>query len=329
MRVNVNEVRRAALACGVLLAAALTASCGGGSQQSTFTASRLIAFGDETSVLDDSTTPGNARKYSVNGTLSSTDPTIDCTQNPTWVQSLAGHYGLTFPQCVGGIVGAPASRIRATFGAKAADLAAQIDAQQNESGMTTGDLATVLVGGNDVIEQYLQYPAISEPQLTANVQAAGAEVGRQVNRLVTFDVRVVVSTTPDVGYTPFAVNELATHVDTDRQALLKRLNLAFNSSLRSTIANDGRHIGLVTMDELVETVGTFVGVDGFINSTVGACDLNQSLLTPPSILDCSDLTLIPGATSLTYLWADDRHLSYGGQAVLANLAISRVTINPF
>ena len=43
-------------------------------------------------------------------------------------------------------------------------------------------MATVLVGQNDVIAQYQQYPAQSETQLIANVEAAGAEVGRQVNR---------------------------------------------------------------------------------------------------------------------------------------------------
>ncbi len=329
MRANVSERGRAAMAAGVLLLAVLGTSCGGGgTQQSAFRPTRVIAFGDETSVLDDSANPGNGRKYSINGVNSSTDP-IDCTLNPIWVQAVAAHYGLTFPQCVGNLIGAPASRIRAGFGAKAADLAAQIDAQQNESPMRTGDLATVLVGGNDVIEQYLQYPTLSEPQLTANVRAAGAEVGRQVDRLVSFDVRVVISTTPDVGYTPFAVTEKATHVDSDRQALLQRLNLAFNSSLRSTFANDGRHIGLVTMDELVETVGKFNGINGFINSTQGACDPNQSTRVPASVLDCTNLTLVDGASATNYLWADDRHLSYGGQLSLANLAISRLQINPF
>ena len=33
--------------------------------------------------------------------------------------------------------------------------------------------------------------------------------------------------------------------------------------------------------------------------------------------------------STSYLWADDRHLSYGGQQSLANLAINRIQINPF
>ena len=330
MRSNVNELRRTALAGGLLLLTALVSSCGGGAaQQSNFVPTRIIAFGDETSVLDDSLSPGNGKKYSINGTVSANDPTISCSANPIWIQTIAAHYGQTFSQCIGSVVGAPNNRIRAFFGATAFDLAAQIEAQQNESGLQHGDLATVLVGGNDVINQYLQYPTVGEPTLTAAVQAAGAEVGRQINRLVGFDVRVVVSTTPDVGYTPFAISEKSNHIDTDRQALLQRLNLAFNSSLRSTILNDGRYIGLVTMDELVETVGKFTPINGFIDSTQGACDLTQSQLVPPSILDCTNFTLVQNATSTNYLWADDRHLSYGGQLSLGNLAINRLETNPF
>ena len=217
----------------------------------------------------------------------------------------------------------PPSRIRATFGAKAADLSAQIDAQQiAESPFQAGDLVTVLVGANDVLEQYAQYPAVSEPVLTANVKAAGVEAGSQVNRLADLGAKVIVSTIPDVGFSPFAVTEKAAHADTDRQAMIIRLTAAFNASLRATIVNDGRRIGLVLMDELVQAVAKFPGVDGFTNTTAGACDLSQSMLTPPSILDCTDLTLIPGATSTSYLWADDRHLSYGGQLRLGNLAAS-------
>jgi hypothetical protein len=52
-------------------------------------------------------------------------------------------------------------------------------------------------------------------------------------------------------------------------------------------------------------------------------------LTPPSILDCTNLTLIPNGTSTSYLWADDRHLSYGGQLSLGNSALQRARSNPF
>ena len=198
-----------------------------------------------------------------------------------------------------------------------------------ESPFAPGDLATVLVGENDVIAQYAQYPSVSETQLTANVEAAGIEVGNQVNRLADAGVKVLIATIPDVGVTPFALAEQAAHIDTDRAALLTRLTARFNAKLRATMVNDGRRIGLVLLDEIVTTVAKNPGTNGITNSTVGVCDLTQSMLTPPSVLDCTNLTLIAGGTALAYLWADDRHLSYGGQLSLGNLARTRAQNNPF
>ena len=47
---NLNRIGRAALLAGVL-ASALLASCGGGEQVQTFVPTRVIAFGDESSVI--------------------------------------------------------------------------------------------------------------------------------------------------------------------------------------------------------------------------------------------------------------------------------------
>ena len=332
MRLIESEVRRATSACGMLVVTLLLASCGGGTTQNSFIPTRIIAFGDETSVIVDLQGDGNGSKYSVNATASDTDPTLVCASNPIWIQTLATNYGgLVFPQCNPGPtpVANPTSRIRATFGAMATDLSGQIDAQVAESGFQDGDLVTVLVGVNDVLAQYAQYPAVSEPTLTANVEAAGAEVGNQVNRLADAGAKVIVTTIPDVGDSPYALAEKMAHIDTDRQQLIFRLVARFNAGLRSTLTNDGHRIGLVTMDQLVESVVQFPGLDGFTNTTDGACDINQSLLTPPSILDCTGFTLIPNATGASYLWADDRHLSSGGQLALGNLALSRARSNPF
>lgn len=329
MRLNASEARRAAIGCGVLVAAMLAASCGGGEPVSRFNATRIVAFGDETSVIDDYDGNGNGHKYGINGTVSAA---LACGSNPIWIQTLANNFGgLVFPPCnpAPTTVTNPPSRIRAAFGAKAADLSAQIDAQLAESGFQAGDLVTVLVGVNDVLGQYAQYPAVSETVLSANVQVAGAEVGRQVNRLADLGAKVIIATIPDVGHSPYAVAEKAAHVDTDRQAMIIRLTLSFNSTLRATIVNDGRRIGLVLMDEVVQAVAKFPGLNGFTNSTTGACDLSRSTRVPPSTLDCTDLTLIVGANSTAFLWADDRHLSYGGQLALGNLAAQRAKNNPF
>jgi len=331
MTLKLWSARRGVLGGGVLAAALLSTSCGGGDQVQTFSADRALAFGDESSLIVDVNGDGNGFKYGINGTLSATDPTVSCSLNRLWIQNVALLYRLVFPQCNPGPtpVTAPTSRIRATLGATAADLAAQIDAQEAESAIGEGDIATVLIGLNDVIAQYAQYPALSEDALNENVEAAGVTVGRQVNRLAEAGAKVLISTIADAGVTPFAAAEKLAHTDIDRAELLTRLSQRFNAALRRTITNDGRKIGLVLLDELVSVVGRFNGLNGFTNTSAGACDLTKSMLVPPSVLDCTDLTLKTGAGSNSYLWADDRRLSAGGQASLSSLALSRAENNSF
>lgn len=322
--------RKALVGAGVL-ASALLVSCGGGQQVTAFSPNRIVAFGDETSVIDDFKGDANGRKYSVNGTVSATDSTLDCKQNPIWVQTLAVHYGLVFPQCnpAPNAIAAPTSRIRAFPGAKVADLSGQIDAQLAESPFTTRDFAVVMIGQNDVLAAYAQYPAVPESTLTATLQAAGTAYGDQVNRLSATGAKVLVSSMPDIGLSPFAYAERAAHADTDRAALLRRLAKALNDKMRARIVNDGHLIGLILMDEFVATVAASPGAGGYVNTTSAVCDLTKSTLTPPSVLDCTNLTLISGGNALTYLWADDTHLSAGGQASLGSLAVSRAVNNPF
>ncbi len=330
MTVKSRQERARALAGVVLSATLAVAACGGGEQVSHFAAGRVIAFGDEASLIVDINNDANGSKYSVNATVSATDPTRACRLSPIWIQSVALLYGLVFPQCnpAPTNVVSPANRIRATLGARAADLGAQIDAQAAESPLGAGDLVTVLIGQNDIIAEYQQYPAQSETQLIANVEAEGAEVGRQVNRITDTGAKVLLATVVDLGGSPFGISERLAHADTDRAALLTRMTARFNAALRGTIVNDGRKIGLLLLDELVSAIVKFPGLDGIINVTDAACDLSKSSLTPPSILDCTDQTLVAGG-SAAYLWADDRHLGAAVQNLLAGLAIARAQNNPF
>lgn len=316
---HIRRLPAAPLAISALLG---LAACGGGEQVSKFEATRVIAFGDESSVIVDSDIAGNGRKYTINGTTSATDLTRDCRVNPIWIQDVAGKYGLVFPQCnLAGVV-APRSRIRAAAGARAADVAAQVDAQVAESAIGSGDLATVLVGENDVVAAYSAYPTQTEDQIAQTLRDAGGAAARQVNRLADLGARVVVSTIIDVGVTPFGRAEKASHTDTDRAALLTRLTAAYNSGLRGTLVNDGRRIGLALLDEYVSVTAKFPGLNGILNSSDAAC-------VPPSSLDCTAQTLVTGATTTSWLWADALRLSPAGQSSLSTLAHDRLDRNPF
>lgn len=319
------------LAGTATLAAVFAVACGGGESTNSFTASRIVAFGDETSVIVDRKNDANGYKYSINAAVASNDDAVVCSAAPIWIQTVASIYGLVFPECNTATppAVAPRSRIRAAFGARAADLGAQINAQQADVALGNGDLVTVLVGENDVIAEYSQYPVASESTVTAAVEAAGAEVGRQVNRLADTGAKVLIATIPDVGVTPFAAAEKAANADTDRAALLTRLSSRFNASMRGTLVNDGRRIGLVLLDEGISTFARFPAANGFANVTDAACDLTRSSLTPPSVLDCTTNTLVLGASSTNWLWADDRHFAPAGQLFLGNAAVSRARNNPF
>ena len=331
MRLIAKQARRAATT-GVLAAMLALAACGGSENVTDFHPERIIAFGDETSSILDIDGNNNGHKFSVNGTDVNDNTAVDCRGHPNWLQTLAAAYGTyVFPTCnpAGSAVFDPVNRIRATVGARADDLATQIDAQLAESDIRSGDLVTVLVGVNDVLFQYQQYPNVSEVDLTANVEAAGTLVARQVNRMADAGAKVIVATIPDVSLSPFGITEKAAHIDTDRQALIRRLVDAFNTALKLQLENDGHKIGLVLLDEAVRQVVKFPGQHGITNGVFPVCDLSKSQLTPPSTLDCTEFTLIPFASGATSLWADDRHMSSGGQAMLGQLAASRALNNPF
>jgi lysophospholipase L1-like esterase len=320
MNLNVKGWRAALLGAAAAMAV-LLASCGGGEQVQKFQATRVFAFGDESSVIN-----SDGTKYSINA-LTSTGA-IDCANNPLWVQSIAALYGLVFPQCNLNAVPGPASRIYATVGARVANLSLQIDQQVTAGGFAAGDLATVLIGANDIIDQFQQYPAVSEDQLNANLAQAANDLAAQVNRLADLGVKVLIVTAPDMGLTPFAGDPAGGNA-----ALLSRLSSNFNIKMRRGIYNDGRRIGLVLLDEYIGTVRKF-GL-GFVNSTLAAC-----LSTAP-LPNCSTSTLgtdaaaVPApatpasASAATWLWADDRHLSPAGQNNLASLASTRAQNNPF
>jgi outer membrane lipase/esterase len=304
---------------GILFVASLLTSCGGGEPIERFVPQRLLVVGDETSVIN-----GDGSKHTVNALVSGTS-TLDCRSNPLWVQVLASAYGLEFAECL-----SSGARVTAqTFGvagAKVADIAAQVDAL---GPLASKDLVTMLAGANDILEQYALLDTTvngvlqTEAVLTASLEATGAAMAAQVNRIANAGGRVLISTVPDLGLTPFAASEET--ANPGRAALLTRLTKRFNAKLRINIINDGRRIGLLLTDELVQAVIRNPPGNGFSNVNAAACDV----VLAPSVTACTSNTLVTGASGDTYLWANDRLLSPGGHRLFGNLAIFRATGNPF
>ncbi len=302
-----------AMVVGVL-ALGMLAACGGGtSQQSIFVPARLLAFGDDASVIMQDGT-----KYNVNGLDASNR--IDCALEPLWVQAVAANYGLVFAEC-NPMAAAPTAIMRAQPGAKVADVQAQVVAQIAAGGFRDKDMATVLAGSNDVLELYAEYPGRSAGDLAAEAGARGAQLARTVNTLVGLGVKVLVSDLPDLGLSPYAIAQKALDTNVDRAALLSQLTTAFNEQLGVNVVLDGRYVGLVQSQLRFQAIARSPGSFGFTNITDPLCTV--------AIPGCTTATLVAGVLPAQYLWADDTHISPGGEAQLGSLAIARARGNPF
>jgi len=299
--------RRFALGLAAVLA---LASCGGETQQiEPFVAKRYFAFGDEMSAFT-----ADGRKYSINGLNVETDA-IDCTQSRIWIQYVAAIYKFGFAECPEG-TGEQKAVSRAAPGAKAADLVLQINAQVAAGGFEDRDLATVLIGTNDIKEIYESYGGGSTDAVVAEARRRGVRIGEQINRLVELGAKVIVSTTPDLGTTPYGLAQ-----GSDGAKLLTRLSNELNGRVRVTFLNDGRFVGLVSGDEWITAAVRFPDDYGLDNVSGAACNV--------ALPDCTSETLVTGATADTWLWADDLWVASRAQRGLGQLAESRARDNPF
>ena len=167
----------------------------------------------------------------------------------------------------------------------------------------------------------------AEDELTAKAEAAGAALGDQVNRIANAGAKVLISTVPDLGLTPFAGGREGGHTDIDRSALLTRLTARLNAEMRATILNDGRMIGLILTDEYFQIVQRTAGGGGFTNVLTPVCDLGRaSAAVGPRLHERSPWS--PAAAGHLALGRHDPP-GFGGQAQLGSLALTRAANNPF
>lgn len=301
-----------------IAALALLASCGGGSLENPYTPTRIVAFGDETSVIT-----SDGHQYTVNYV----DPTtlvLNCTVNPNWVQYLAQAYGLYFSGC--NTVTGP-SVMHAVAGARATSLSAQVDAHLASDTFSRGDLVTVLIGAHDILDEYLLTRSGTTIEAAqAELAARGTTVANQVLRIVAAGGKVLISTVQDQGLTPYA----AVPALNNDAALLTSLTQAFNTQLRLSLVNaSGRDVGLVLGDELVRRDVNFPGSYGYSNDNNPACLSADPDPNAVPVSTCTTVTVQPNIDPNTWLWADYFHLGPQGQRELGDQALYRARNNPF
>lgn len=316
-RVSRNFKR--ALALATVAAAALIAGCGGGgtAQIEPFAPTRVIAFGDESGAILQS-----GKKYTING-LNADTRQVDCKLSPVWSQILAAGFSFVYPQCNTDFVALPQGIMYATLGAKVADVRDKIDQHLSNDRFGPKDMVAIMVGVNDIVELYRQFPAQSKDSLINEAKARGKLLAEQANRIANANGRVLVSTIFDVGLTPFGQKEKLQQTDIDRAAFLDELSGAFNISMRLNLLNDGRLIGLVLVDETIQQIARFPAAFGFSDVTNAAC---RSDVAPQ---DCTTETLVTDASASQWLWAGDTLLGPSAQQRIGSLALTRARNNPF
>lgn len=315
----VSQKFKRGLTLAALAAAALVAGCGGGgtAQIEPFAPTRAIILGDESgAILQD------GKKYGING-INAETLVRDCRLNPVWSQVLASGYRFVFQQCNLDYVALPQGLMYAATGAKVADVRDRIDLFLSNDRFNPKDLVAISVGVNDILELYRQFPAQSRDMLINEAKARGRLLADQANRIANANGRVLVSTLFDVGETPFGYKERQQQTDVDRVRLLNDLSAAFNTEMRLNLLNDGRLIGLVLVDEMMQQIVRFPSVFGFTNITDAAC---RNDIAPQ---DCTTDTLKPDASAAQWLWAGDTTLGPTAQQRIGSMALSRAANNPF
>ena len=313
-----------ALAIGLF--SALLVSCGG-EELKPFNPARILVFGDQASVIVAGSSASDGRKYTIN--YEDDTGQINCGANPIWIQVLASAYAISFPECpLPADTSTPLGLIRAVAGATAGgdtdiDLTAQVtrqlDLPEADGGaINSTDLVTVYAGVNDVVAAFERFKAgVSYDEVIAQVEAAGETLAGQINRIADAGGKVIVSTVPDVGVTPYARAQTA-----DDAARLTYLTGRLNARLLVTIDNNGRKIGLIELNPyLIAVVGNPLGY--------GYLDVENAACIPLDPLLCTTKTLVPDGASYTWLWASSLQFSPQGHVQLGNLAATRAKNQPF
>jgi hypothetical protein len=306
------------------LFAALLGGCGGSSSRvENYVPTRLVAFGDELSLVNP-----NGSKYTVNA-LKADGVTLDCVTYPVWPQVVADGYGMLFPECNPNAIATTVAVMKASVGAKVADVAAAVAAFQATSVLTPQTLVTLMAGQHDILAAYIAYDAgtLTRAQAKAQVAAVGKTLGTLINSMANqgSGARVLYATPPNLGYSPYATAEGTRTADADRATLLKELTIDFTEGLRLQVLNDGRYTGLITGDELTisMTDPTKLLANGLTNTAEAACTT--------ALPTCTTATLVSGAAGVgtAYLWADAQHPGVSFQSRVGIAALNRARNNPF
>ena len=250
----------------------------------------------------------------------------ECAATSTWVKWVARSFGLGFgtqTNCAGDGSGATNY---AAAGRKVNDVIADLQAQRGQ--MRDKVLVTVMVGQNDIMEQYAIVKAAG--YTNASILAAqevlksrGLALASAIKSVTDTGAKVILVKTPNLKRAPYAISE-------GRGSVFNDLSEALNQAVyvNPEISRLGRSVAGVDTNDivLVDTTST-----GYTNDTE-ACDAAR-LFDPATntlVTDdndkarvCTGITLKSGISSSVYIWATPLHIGPGAHSYIGSLAYNR------
>jgi len=309
--------------------ALLLAACGGGSIESSFTPTRVVAFGDAMGDLGQ-----NGQRYTVN------DGGVN-----NWTQFVANGFGLPLaPSAAGGLSFATGNaRVSASTDAAGntgtLSVAQQVDTFLAANTLGANDLVLVSAGTSEVIVQAKAVldGAITEAQAQQNVQQAAQELAAQVRRLVNAGAEHVAV----VG--PYNLGRSAWALETGQAGLLERLSAvsgntganqprSFNERLLISMVDLGANVLYIDAALEFNLVTANPGASGFdlTNGTAVVCtsvDPGPGIGTGAGQVNsnlCTPSTVTAGADYNRFLFADRVYPTPRGHVIFGDFAFNRI-----
>ena len=306
-----------------VLASALLAACGGGEQEETFQPARIVAVGDENTLINP-----DGSQYSMNNvnTVATTNPNgIGCINNPIWVQYVAADYGLSFGECRG-----ETKKNSAVMLATAGQTVQQAATALAGAGLNGTDLVTLMVGSHDLLEivgTNKTPNAVDRQAMIVAAEARGEALGDVVLNTIATGARILVSTVPYLNTAPIVAAE---KYDGN---LLYEMSTAFNDGLNARMSRvpsgGGRNGAILEVDQLVNAYYLNAGsaYNAITNRLVAACQTNGAPTPDAGLPDCETKD-IAATSPIFYLWAGRMQFGTITHGLLGQTAVQRIRANP-
>ena len=311
-----SKLLRRALLAAAGASALLLAACGGGTVESQFEPTRVVAFGDGMADLGQ-----NGKRYTINdGTVGNWTEVVSLSFLKTLAPSAAG--GLSYATGNARVVAKP----DAAGNSATPTVKEQIDTFLAANTLGTTDLVLVSAGVSDVIAQgkaVLDGTQTSDAAVAA-VEQAGTDLANQVRRLANAGANhIVVVGSYNLGRSVWAF-------ETNQAGLLQSLSQRFNDKLLVTLVDLGGSVLYVDsalyfnlstsspasygITDVTHAICT--SIDPGVGIGTGTGQVNSNL--------CSSTTLLAGADRTTYLFADRIYPTPRGQQLFGDYATNRI-----